>query len=106
MSTVPLETFLIDHLRGRAGSADPVAVARAFQAATQPENPDPEAWHRHLSAVRRMALRLAGEGQVEILRKGKPVAPAQARGVIRLRLAPETVTPESTTPEYTAGDAP
>lgn len=84
--SIPLEAFLLDHLRTRLpGSADPVEVARAFQAATQPPSPDPEAWHRHLSAVRRAALRLAGEGQIEILRKGKPVPPGEARGVIRLR---------------------
>jgi len=83
----PLETFLLDHLRARApASADPVEVARAFQAATVPDSTDPEAWHRHLSAVRRAALRLAGLGQVEILRKGKPVAPDGVRGVIRMRL--------------------
>ena len=77
---------MLDHLRARLpGSADPVEVARAFQAATQPDTADPEAWHRHLSAVRRAALRLAGEGRLEILRKGKPVPPAEARGVIRLR---------------------
>jgi len=88
VSTIVLETFLIDHLSARApGSADPVEVARAFQAATQPDNPDREAWHRHLSAVRRTALKLADEGRVEVLRKGKPVAATQARGVIRLRLA-------------------
>ncbi len=84
----PLEAFVLDHLRARLpGSADPVEVARAFHATTHPDETDPEAWHRHLSAVRRAALRLAGEGQVEVLRKGKPVAPEAARGVIRLRLA-------------------
>jgi hypothetical protein len=87
MNASPLESFLVDHLRARApGSADPVEVARAFQAATAPDSVDPEAWHRHLSAVRRAAVRLAGLGQVEILRKGKPVAPEAARGVIRMRL--------------------
>lgn len=81
-----IDAFLLDHLAARApASADPVEVARAFQAASDPGNPDPEAWHRHLSAVKRAALRLAGEGQVEILRKGKPVPVAEARGVIRLR---------------------
>lgn len=90
MNTASLETFLLDHLRARApGSADPVEVARAFQAATQPGDGDPAAWHRHLSAVRRAALRLAGEGVIEVLRKGKPVPVAEARGVIRLRLAPD-----------------
>lgn len=89
MST-PLEAFLLDHLRARLpGSADPVEIARAFQAATQPDSADPEAWHRHLSAVKRAALRLAGEGRLEVLRKGKPVPVAEARGVIRLRLAQE-----------------
>lgn len=79
---------MLDHLRARLpGSADPVEVARAFHAAAHPGETDPEAWHRHLSAVRRAALRLAGEGQVQILRKGKPVAPDAAKGVIRLRLA-------------------
>jgi hypothetical protein len=88
VNTAALEHFLLDHLRARApGSADPVEVARAFQVATQPENGDAEAWRRHLSAVRRSALRLAGEGAIEVLRKGKPVPVAEARGVIRLRLA-------------------
>ena len=87
MSTPTVETFLLDHLRACApGSADPTDVARAFQAATDPGNPDHDAWRRHLSAVRRAALRLAQDGRVEVLRKGKPVAPAEARGVIRLRL--------------------
>lgn len=88
--SVPLETFILDHLRARLpGSADPVEVARAFQAATQPDSTDPEAWHRHLSATRRAAIRLASEGRLEILRKGKPVPVEAARGVIRLRLLPE-----------------
>lgn len=87
-SAAPLEEFLIAHLQGCApGSADPVAVARAFQAAHRPGEADPEAWRRHLSAVKRAALRLAEAGRVEILRKGKVVAPEEARGVIRLRIA-------------------
>ena len=93
MNAATVESVLLDHLRARApGSADPTDVARAFQAATDPANPDPDAWRRHLSAVRRAALRLAADGQVEVLRKGKPVAPAEARGVIRLRL-PAIVAP-------------
>ena len=81
---------MLDHLRARLpGSADPVEVARVFHAAAHPGETDQEAWHRHLSAVRRAALRLAAEGQVQVLRKGKPVAPEAARGVIRLRLAGE-----------------
>ena len=41
-------------------------------------------WHRLMGNVRRVAGRLQAEGRVEILRKGKP-APADVRGVIRLR---------------------
>jgi hypothetical protein len=58
-------------------SIDPGAVARAL---------DPD-WHSLLAAVRRAAIGLAQAGRIEILRKGRPVDPAQARGVIRLRLA-------------------
>jgi hypothetical protein len=48
-----------------------------------------EDWHRALPAVKRRAARLADEGVIVILRKGKPVEPAQAKGVIRYALAPE-----------------
>ena len=85
MSTAsPLETTLLSVLEalGTAKSASPTDVARAFAQ----DDSDPEAWRRHLSAVRRAAIRLAEAGQIEILRKGKPVPPADLRGVIRLRL--------------------
>jgi hypothetical protein len=45
-----------------------------------------EAWHTKLTLVRLAALRLAGEEKIEILRKGRKVAPEHARGVIRLRI--------------------
>lgn len=51
-------------------------------------------WRSKLTAVRRAAIYLALEGQIEILRKGKPVDPVGVKGVIRLRSAtslPETV---------------
>ncbi len=87
MSTLsPLETTLLSVLEalGAAKSACPTDVARAF---TQGD-PDPEAWRRQLSAVRRAATRLAEAGRIEILRKGKKVSPAEMRGVIRLRIVP------------------
>ena len=43
-------------------------------------------WHAKLSAVRRAALRMAQAGMIDILRKGKRVDPADAKGVIRLAL--------------------
>jgi hypothetical protein len=70
---------------GTEKSASPIDVARAFAQG----DPDPEAWRRHLTAVRRAAVRLCEAGRIEILRKGKPVPPADMRGVIRLRLRAE-----------------
>lgn len=65
---------------GPGRSIDPAEVAKDFA-------PEPaEAWRRHLSAVRRAACRLSDAGRIDILRKGKPVPAAEARGVIRLRL--------------------
>jgi hypothetical protein len=43
-------------------------------------------WHAHLGAVRRAAVRLALDGRLVIYRKGKPVDPADFKGVYRLGL--------------------
>lgn len=62
--------------RGAGKSICPTEAAQAL-------GPD---WRGKLSAVRRAAIRLAEAGQIDILRKGKRVEPAEARGVIRLAL--------------------
>jgi hypothetical protein len=67
--------------RGPGQSVDPSEAARVLA----PAAPAAE-WQRLIRPVRRVALRLAETGQVELLRKGRPVAPAEAKGVIRLRL--------------------
>ncbi|MBP0443954.1 DUF3253 domain-containing protein [Roseomonas sp. SSH11] len=46
----------------------------------------PENWQSILTPVRQAAVALQREGRLEVLRKGKPVPPAEVRGVIRLRL--------------------
>ncbi len=46
-------------------------------------------WRGLLSRVRRIAVTLAQQGSVEILRKGRPIAPEEMRGVIRLRQTPQ-----------------
>lgn len=67
--------------RGADKSICPSEVARALE-------PSEDAWRRLMGAVRAAAIRLAREGRVEVLRKGKPVDPAaEIRGVIRLRIA-------------------
>ena len=48
-------------------------------------------WQPLMGPVRRVAIRLAQAGRIEILRKGKPVDPASVRGVIRLRVVPGEV---------------
>ena len=62
---------------GPASSITPEDAARAI---------DGEHWHRHLAEVRAAAARLAKEGRIVILRKGKPVDPDAFKGVIRLRI--------------------
>ncbi len=64
--------------RGPASSICPSEAARALGVG--------EAWRSELGAVRTVAARLAREGRIAILRKGKPVDAAAMRGVIRLRV--------------------
>ncbi len=61
--------------RGPDRSICPSEVARALALE----------WHPLMGAVRRVAVVLARSGQVDILRKGRPVDPDRVRGVIRLR---------------------
>ena len=65
--------------QGVAKSICPSDVARTIE-------PRDGAWQPLLSRVRGIAIRLAGAGQIDILRKGKPVPGDDVRGVIRLRL--------------------
>ncbi len=63
--------------RGADKSICPSEVARLLG--------DP--WQRHMTPVRQAAIRLAKEGRVEVLRKGKPLESLdEVRGVIRLRI--------------------
>ena len=64
--------------RGEGKSICPSEVARSLGG----EHPD--AWGPMMQPVRRVAVKLAQEGRMLILRKGKPVDPADFRGVYRL----------------------
>ncbi|MES2713147.1 MAG: DUF3253 domain-containing protein [Pseudomonadota bacterium] len=64
---------------GPEKSICPSEVARAMA---------PEDWRPLMTATRRAALRLQAAGRIAILRKGKPVAAEDVRGVIRLRIIP------------------
>ncbi|WP_371345882.1 DUF3253 domain-containing protein [Ancylobacter sp. IITR112] len=66
---------------GAAKTVTPEEIARSV--ATGPD------WQSLLPSVRRGALRLAEAGRLILYRKGKPVTPAELRGVYRLGLPPE-----------------
>jgi hypothetical protein len=85
MTNDPAERAILQLLdaSGAGKSISPSDAARALAG-----NPPGDAWRKSLAPIRLATMRLAGSGQIEILRKGKPVAPADAHGVIRLRLAP------------------
>ena len=63
---------------GAAKTVTPEEIARSV--ATGPD------WQSLLPSVRRGALRLAEAGQLVLYRKGKPIEPADLRGVYRLGL--------------------
>lgn len=62
--------------RGPHKSICPSEVARTVA-------PGPD-FHKLMPAVRRVAVQLAREGRIAILRKGKPVDPNEFKGVYRL----------------------
>lgn len=66
--------------RGAGKSICPSEVARAIA------GPDETVWRLLMHPVREVAFRLARDGRIQVLRKGRPIAPEQARGVVRLAL--------------------
>ena len=69
--------------RGPGRSICPSEVARALAGT------DEKRWRLLMHPVRETAFHLAREGRIQVLRKGRPIAPEQAHGVIRLALAPD-----------------
>lgn len=70
------EILALTEARGPGKSICPSDAARAIR---------PDDWNRFMNETRRVAIQMAEAGEIEILRKGKPVAPDAVRGVIRLR---------------------
>jgi hypothetical protein len=83
MNTDPAEQAILDTLRARGAgkSICPTEAARNLAG-----NPPDDTWRRSLAPVKLAAQRLARAGQIEILRKGKPIDPSTLHGVLRLRL--------------------
>ncbi|MFT3953064.1 MAG: DUF3253 domain-containing protein [Piscinibacter sp.] len=80
-----LETAILELARDRGPtkSIDPSEPAKQVAAARGVD------WHSLMQPVRRAAVRLAVAGRLVILRKGKPVDPADFRGVYRLSVPRE-----------------
>jgi hypothetical protein len=79
----PAERAILDLVtaRGPAKSICPTEAARRLAG-----DPADDSWRKFLHPIRLAAQRLARSGQVDILRKGRPIAPEDVHGVIRLRL--------------------
>lgn len=80
MSDIAIEEALLALAaeRGPDKTFCPSEVARAIG------GPHPDGWGPLMQPVRRVAVRLALEGRLQILRKGKPVDPLDFKGVYRL----------------------
>jgi hypothetical protein len=83
MNTDPAEAAILQTLTAR-GPGKSITYSEAAKALAG--NPPDDSWHKSMHPIRLAATRLARAGQIEILRKGKPVDPANLRGVLRLRL--------------------
>jgi len=66
--------------RGPGKTISPAEAARALSGA------HPDSWGPLMKPIRAVCVRLAQEGRLVISRKGKPVDPADFRGVYRLGL--------------------
>ena len=82
----PLEATLMHMLAGLGpgASLNPNDIAKAAHAGDD----KPESWRRDLPKLKAIAVGLARQGKVEILRKGKPVSPDNLKGIYRLKLPP------------------
>jgi Protein of unknown function (DUF3253) len=79
-SEIEARILALTRERGPGKTVGPDEVARALG------GPHPEGWGPLMQPIRRVAVRLMQEGRIVILRKGRPVDPADFRGVYRIGL--------------------
>ena len=77
-SQIEAELLRLIAERGPEKTVDPQEAAR------QLSGPHPDQWGPLMQPIRRVAVALAEQGRVVILRKGKPVDPRDFKGVYRL----------------------
>ncbi len=71
------------HERGAGKTVCPSEIARTLAGS------DEKVWRLLMQPIRRAAVSLVEEGRVVIKRKGRPVAPADLKGIYRLALPDE-----------------
>jgi hypothetical protein len=85
-SPPPDRNLIATTLLRLAGERGPDKTLDPAEAARELGGPHPDGWGPLMQPIRRVAVDLAREGRLIILRKGKPVDPADLKGVYRLRL--------------------
>ena len=78
-----MKAEILRRVAATAKSICPSEVARGLA---------PDGWRPLMGPVRAAAAALSREGRLDILRKGKPIAPEEMHGVIRLRRPGEETT--------------
>lgn len=73
--------------RGAARAVDPMEVAVAIAGR------DEKIWRKLMKPIKEEAKRLAGAGEIVLLRKGRPADPESLRGLWRFRLLAAGETP-------------
>jgi hypothetical protein len=80
----PIRAFLRSALADGESHA-PQKLAQDFYATRAKAGDPPEAWRRYLQAFKQQITSLAKAGEVEYLRKGKPIPLDEVKGVVRVR---------------------
>lgn len=80
----PIRSFLRSALTDGESHA-PQKLAQDFYATRAKAGDPPEAWRRYLQAFKQQITSLAKAGEVEYLRKGKPIPLDEVKGVVRVR---------------------
>jgi Protein of unknown function (DUF3253) len=80
----PIRSFLRFTL-GNGESYAPQKLAQDYYATRAKAGDPPEAWRKYLQAFKQQITSLAKAGEVEYLRKGKPVPLEEVKGVVRVR---------------------
>ncbi|HMA52171.1 MAG TPA: DUF3253 domain-containing protein [Magnetospirillaceae bacterium] len=82
----PIRSFLRSSL-ATGESYAPQQLAQNFYATRAKSDDPPDAWRRYLQAFKQQITSLAKAGEVEYLRKGKPIPLEDVKGVVRVRKA-------------------